>query len=412
MSSQGSASPATHGAPDAAPDVSVVLAGGGTAGHVSPMIAIARAVERLMPQARVSMIGTEVGLETRLVPEAGYALDTVEKVPMPRRPSRDLLSVPARLRRAVAGAAEILRRREADVVVGVGGYVCTPVYLAARRLGVPIVVHEANARPGLANRLGARFAAHVGTAFEGTPLKRAEWVGMPMSRQISQLDRDAARASAREQLGLDPERTTLVVTGGSSGALSLNSAVASAVDDLLSGGAQVLHLTGRDKAVTVADAGSATGSETGADPSDGPSDADAPLSRPGYHQREYLDGMELAYAAADLIIARSGAATVCEVAAVTLPAVFVPLPVGNGEQELNARELVDAGGALLVKDEHFTRAWIRRNVVPLLEDPRMLLTMRDHAAERGIADADERVASAALTAAGVPEDRLPADEAR
>lgn len=410
MSSHGSASPATPGAPEAGPGATVVLAGGGTAGHVSPMIAIARAVERLMPQAQVSMIGTEVGLETRLVPEAGYALDTVEKVPMPRRPSRDLLSVPARLRRAVAEAAEILRRREADVVVGVGGYVCTPVYLAARRLGVPVVVHEANARPGLANRLGARFAAHVGTAFEGTPLKRAAWVGMPMSREISQLDRDAERASARERLGLDPERTTLVVTGGSSGALSLNSAVASAVDDLLAGGAQVLHLTGRDKVVTVADAGSHDGSHDG--PNAGPSDAEAPLSRPGYHQREYLDGMELAYAAADLIIARSGAATVCEVAAVTLPAVFVPLPVGNGEQELNARELVDAGGALLVKDEHFTRAWIRRNVVPLLEDPQMLLTMREHAAERGIADADERMAAAALTAAGVPEDRLSAGEAR
>lgn len=398
MSSQGSASPATS--------VSVVLAGGGTAGHISPMIAVARAVERLAPQARVSMIGTEVGLETRLVPEAGYALDTVEKVPMPRRPSRDLFSVPARLRRAVADAADILRRREADVVVGVGGYVCTPVYLAARRLGVPVVVHEANARPGLANRLGARFAARVGTAFEGTPLKRAEWMGMPMSREISQLDRDAERASARERLGLDPERTTLVVTGGSSGALSLNTAVASALDDLLASGAQVLHLTGRDKVVTVADVGEASTAGPGG------SDADAPLARPGYHQREYLDGMQLAYAAADLIIARSGAATVCEVAAVTLPAVFVPLPVGNGEQELNARELVDAGGALLVKDEHFTRAWIRRNVVPLLEDPRMLLTMRDHAAERGIVDADERVAGAALAAAGLPEDRLSAGEAR
>ncbi|GAB3188435.1 undecaprenyldiphospho-muramoylpentapeptide beta-N-acetylglucosaminyltransferase [Nesterenkonia suensis] len=359
---------------------SVVLAGGGTAGHVSPMLAVARAVERLCPEAAVTMIGTESGLETRLVPEAGYALETIEKVPMPRRPSRDLLRFPGRFRRAVDDAAGVLTRHDAAVVIGVGGYVCTPVYLAARRLGVPVIVHEANARPGLANRLGARWARFTGVAFEGTPLKGAHWVGMPMAREISQLDRAAVRDDARRELGLDPERATLVVTGGSSGAASVNQAVGASLDDLLATGAQVLHLTGRDK--TVRDA------------------QGAPLQREGYHQREYLDGMELAYAAADLIIARSGAATVCEVAAVSLPAVFVPLPIGNGEQELNARELVDAGGALLVKDEHLTRDWLSRNVAPLLADPRLLRTMEEHSAARGITDADERMAQAALDAAG------------
>lgn len=356
--------------------LSVVHAGGGTAGHVSPMLAIAAAVQRLHPEAEQAMIGTAEGLETRLVPQTGYELDLIPKVPMPRRPSRDLLRFPARFRAAVDSAADILRRRQADVVIGVGGYVCPPVYLAAGKLSIPVVIHEANARPGLANRLGARKAAFVGCAFEGTPLKGAEWVGMPMSRQISQLDRAAEQAQARRELGLDPERTTLVVTGGSSGALRLNQAVASALEDLLSTGAQVLHLTGRDKAVRGPDG--------------------AVLHREGYHQREYLDGMHFAYAAADLIIARSGAATVSEVAAVGLPAVFVPLPVGNGEQELNARGLVDAGGALLVKDEHFTRPWIRRNILPLLEDPRLLQTMQRQSAERGITDADERMARAAI----------------
>ncbi len=364
---------------------SVVLAGGGTAGHISPMLAIADAVARLCPGARQAMVGTEAGLETRLVPAAGYELETIQKVPMPRRPSSDLLRFPGRFRAAVRDAGEILRRREANVVVGVGGYVSTPVYLAAKRAGVPVVLHEANARPGLANRLGNRFSAFSGVAYEGTALKGAEWVGMPMSREISQLDRRAEQAAARERLGLDPERTTLVVTGGSSGALSLNRAVASALEDLLATGAQVLHLTGRDKAVLGEDG--------------------TPLAAEGYHQREYLDGMQSAYAAADLLVARAGAATVCEVAAVALPAVFVPLPIGNGEQELNARELVDAGGALLVKDEHFTRPWISRNIVPLLKDPRLLLTMEQHAAERGIADADQRMARAALAAAGYELDQ-------
>lgn len=363
---------------------SVVLAGGGTAGHVSPLLAVARAVERLAPEARQAMIGTDVGLETRLVPQAGFELETIEKVPMPRRPSRDLLKFPARFTAAVRDASEILRLRQADVVVGVGGYVCTPVYLAARKLRVPVVLHEANARPGLANRVGHRFSSFSGVAFEGTPLKGAEWVGMPMSQEISQLDRSVERRTAREQLGLDPDRTTLVITGGSSGALSVNRAVAASLDDLLSTGAQVLHLTGGDKQVRSYDVGGL---------------GESLVSREGYHQREYLDGMQLAYAASDLIVARSGAATVCEVAAVGLAAVFVPLPIGNGEQELNARELVETGGALLVKDEHFTREWIRRNVVPLLEDPRLLITMEQHSAERGISDADERMARAALQAA-------------
>ncbi|GAA1147273.1 undecaprenyldiphospho-muramoylpentapeptide beta-N-acetylglucosaminyltransferase [Nesterenkonia lutea] len=359
---------------------SVVLAGGGTAGHVSPMLAVARAVERLVPDAHQTVIGTAAGLETRLVPEAGYRLASIEKVPLPRRLSRDVLRFPSRFGQAVRDAAEILRAEKADVVFGVGGYVCTPVYLAARRLGIPVVLHEANARPGLANKLGHRFAAFSGVAFEGTPLKGAEWVGMPMSREISQLDRRTERTAAREALGLDPQKVTLVVTGGSSGALSLNQSVRAALPDLLGTQAQVLHLTGRDKAIT--------------------DDSGALLDLEGYHQREYLDGMQLAYAAADLIIARSGAATVSEIAAVGLPAVFVPLPVGNGEQELNARELVAAGGALLVKDEHFHKAWIRRNIVPLLEDPALLRTMEQQSASRGITDADERMARATLAAAG------------
>ncbi|NDK32286.1 UDP-N-acetylglucosamine--N-acetylmuramyl-(pentapeptide) pyrophosphoryl-undecaprenol N-acetylglucosamine transferase [Nesterenkonia haasae] len=358
---------------------SVVLAGGGTAGHISPMLAIASAIERLDPSAHQSMIGTAAGLETRLVPAAGYELDLIEKVPFPRRPNRAILSFPSQFAQASREAQEILRRRGADVVVGVGGYVCPPVYRAAKKLGIPVVVHEANARPGLANRIGARQATFVGTAFPETPLKGAVHVGMPMPLHVSQLERDQMRVQARQELGLETDRTTLVVTGGSSGAQNLNAAVASALEDLLSTGAQVLHLTGQDKEVR--------------------DDTGALLAASGYHQREYLDGMHLAYAAADLIVSRAGAATVCEVAAVGLPAAFVPLPIGNGEQELNARGLVDAGGALLVKDEHFTRSWIGRNLLPLLEDPRLLETMQQQSAARGITDADERMARAALEAA-------------
>ncbi|MCC9193142.1 undecaprenyldiphospho-muramoylpentapeptide beta-N-acetylglucosaminyltransferase [Arthrobacter sp. zg-Y916] len=359
--------------------LSAVLAGGGTAGHISPLLAIADAVRRERPGARIKVVGTSAGMETRLVPAAGYDLAVIDRVPMPRRPSGDLARLPARLARAVRQAGDILDEAGADVVVGVGGYVSTPVYLAARKRKVPIVVHEANARPGLANRVGARNAAVVGVAFEETKLPGARWVGMPMRREISQLDRAASRSSARAALGLEQDLPTLVVTGGSSGAASINAAVTAALPVLAAAGIQTLHVTGRGKAAADAEGKALT----------------APL----YRQVEYVDGMEQAYAAADLLLARSGAGTVSEIAAVRLPAVLVPLPHGNGEQALNAAGLVQAGGALLVRDSLFTPEWITENVVPLLQDATALQRMAEASAARGIRDADAQMAAMILEAA-------------
>lgn len=365
---------------------SVVMAGGGTAGHISPMLAMADAMRATEPQPLIRMVGTPTGMETRLVPASGYELETIARVPLPRRPSVDLLKLPLRFVGAVREAKDILRRAEADVVVGVGGYVCTPVYLAARSLRIPLVVHEANAKAGLANRVGARFATHVGTAFEGTGLPGAELVGMPMRQQIAGLDRAAARAGARAALGLDPQLPTLVVTGGSAGALSVNRALIGALRNLAADrgdsepGFQVLHVTGGGKAVL--------------------DDAGAPLALPGYHQVEYVDGMEQAYAAADLIIARAGAGTVCELAAVGLPSILVPLPIGNGEQAKNARDLKTSGAAIVVSDEQFTADYVARVVPQLLGDPDRLETMSAAALSLGRRDAAQLMATRVLDTAG------------
>lgn len=361
----------------------VVLAGGGTAGHVGPMLAIARALQDLCPgPVHSTMVGTSSGLETRLVPEAGYELDTIDRVPMPRRPTMDLVRLPVRLRRAITQAGDILDRRRADVVVGVGGYVSTPVYLAAVRRGIPLVIHEANVRAGLANRVGARRAAVVATAFPETVLPRARCVGMPMRREVSTLDRAAARAGARRSLGLAEAVPTVVITGGSSGALNLNRSLAAALPEITAAGLQVLHLTGRGKQVLGPDGNAVTS--------------------PGYHQAEYVDRMELAYAAADLIVARAGSGTVHELAAVGLPSVLVPLPIGNGEQALNARGLVEAGGALTVRDEEFTAEWISRRLIPLAVDADRLQSMSVAATGLGIRDADRTMAGLVLQAAGRP----------
>lgn len=371
--------------------LSVVLAGGGTAGHISPLLAIANAVLEVRPEARLLAVGTPGGMEARLVPAAGLELATISRVPFPRKPSLELLRLPGKLAAAVRQAGTILDDARADVLVGVGGYVCTPLYLAARRRNIPIVVHEANTRPGLANRVGARLSRHVAVAFAATKIRGARHVGMPMRREISGLDRAAARSAARTALGLEQDKPTLIVTGGSSGAQSINRAIAASVGALAEAGIQTLHITGRDK--TVHDAQGVL------------------LAAPGYRQVEYVDGMELAYAAGDLLLARSGAATVCEVAAVGLPAVFVPLPIGNGEQALNAAGLVNAGAALLVEDAGLDAGWISANIIPLLGDAARLNRMADAAEQLGIRDADRRMAALVLEAAASGTGTSPSDSA-
>lgn len=342
----------------------VVLAGGGTAGHIEPALSLADALRRHDASVDVTALGTARGLETRLVPERGYALELIPPVPLPRRPSKDLLTLPSRLRQAIAAAADVVRG--ADVLVGFGGYVALPGYLAARRVGVPIVVHEANARPGLANRWGARHAAAVAVASPAARLPRAVRVGMPLRTSISGLHRELVRNEGRNYFGLSSDGPVLLVYGGSQGARSLNRAVADALDNLLGAGVQVVHAVG-------------SGNEL-------------PATRRGYVPVPYLDRMDLAYAAADLAVCRAGAMTCAELSAVGLPGIFVPLPIGNGEQRRNAEPLVAAGGGVLVPDAELDADRLSAEALPLLSDPERLRAMSAAASRFGVRDADERLA--------------------
>jgi UDP-N-acetylglucosamine--N-acetylmuramyl-(pentapeptide) pyrophosphoryl-undecaprenol N-acetylglucosamine transferase len=358
----------------------VVLAGGGTAGHVEPALSVADALRRRDPTTEVTVIGTARGIETRLVPARGYPLELVPAVPVPRRPSADLLSLPGRVRTATAAAERVLERTHADVLAGFGGYAAAPAYLAARRRHVPYVVHEANARPGLANRLGARWTPYVAVAVAGTKLAHAVFTGMPLRTAVSSLNRPSRRAEAARSFGLDPALPTLLAFGGSQGARRINAAVEGAVEAVLAAGAQVLHIVGERNL-----------------------DDDEAAKRdegPGYVRLGYCDAMELAYAAADLALCRAGMTTCAELTAVGLPAAYVPLPIGNGEQRLNAEPIVTAGGGLLVDDAACTPDWVRSTVLPLLLDRDRLSTMGSAAATLGVRDADERVADLVLRAAG------------
>jgi len=358
--------------------VHVVVAGGGTAGHVEPALALADAVCRLEPTAQVTALGTATGLEARLVPARGYALALVPRVPLPRRLTLDLLRVPTRLAGAVRITRGHLDRLGADVVVGFGGYVALPAYLAARQRGTGSVVHEANARAGLANRIGARLTPHVAAAVAGSGLRGAQVIGIPLRQEIAMLDRAGSRTAARAHFGLGPG-PVLLVTGGSQGAQRVNGAVVAAAGALAAAGVQVLHVAGASQADDV---------RRGVG------------ERQSHHVLGYCDRMDLAYAAADLVLCRAGAMTCAELAAVGLPALYVPLPIGNGEQALNAGPTVAAGGGVLVADGELDGARLEALALPLLRDPDRLAAMGLAAAGLGHRDADVALARLVLSAAG------------
>ena len=370
-------------------DVSVVLAGGGSAGHVTPLLATADALRRLAPGTVITALGTSRGLEESLVPARGYPLELIPRVRVPRKPSTEWLAMPARLRAAVKAAGAVLDRVRADAVVGFGGYVSAPAYLAARRRRIPIVVHEANPRAGLANRLGARYAASVVVATDGaTGLHNTVTLGLPMRTEIATLDRAARRDEGLAAFGLRDDLPTLLVTGGSQGARTLNNAAIGAAGALARAGVQVLHAAGPRNELPA--------------PTVAPGD-------PPYVLVPYLDRMELGYAAADLVLCRSGANTCAELTAVGLPAAYVPLPHGNGEQRLLAEPIVAAGGGLMVTDAQCTPEWLADTLPPILADPARLEAMAKAASGLGHRDADVALARLVLELAGAPEAPAPGD---
>jgi UDP-N-acetylglucosamine--N-acetylmuramyl-(pentapeptide) pyrophosphoryl-undecaprenol N-acetylglucosamine transferase len=354
----------------------VVLAGGGSAGHIEPALALADALLEADSGIQVTCLGTQRGLETRLVPLRGYELELIPAVPLPRSVTPRLLTVPGRLAGAVHAVGTILDRVGADVLVGFGGYVATPAYLAAKRHKVPIVVHEANPLPGIANRLGAHLTTHVFTGHPDTKLHNGKYLGLPIRRQIAELDRFALGDKARAHFGLRPDLPVLLVTGGSQGAVSLNRALSGAVSAITSAGVQVLHVTGPKHL----------------------NEIQAPPGPVPYVAVPYVDRMDLAYAAADFALCRAGAMTCAELTAVGLPAAYVPLPHGNGEQRLNALPIVQRGGGLLVDDAELTAEWIKASLLPVLTNIDQVAGMSEAAAAMGRKDADRWLAKAVIDA--------------
>ena len=349
-----------------------LLAGGGTAGHVNPLLATADELVRAQGDSTIIVLGTAEGLESRLVPAAGYELATIAKLPFPRSLSVSAIAYPFRLARAVSRVRRLIRERGVDVVVGFGGYASAPAYLAARMANVPIVVHEANAIPGIANKLGALFSRSVGVTFAGTPINHAQLVGMPLRREIATLDRAKRRSEALSYFGLD-SRPVLLVTGGSTGAARINATIRDTAATLVAAGWQVIHTVGESRDFV--------------DP-----------KIEGYHPLPYCDRMDLALAVADLVIARAGSATVSELSGLGIPAIFVPYPVGNGEQVKNAADVVQAGGAIICRDADFTPEFVSSTVLELMANGASRSAMATASLSVGIRDGAARLAALVRTA--------------
>jgi len=353
--------------------VNVVLAGGGTAGHIEPALNLADQLMSMDSSINITVLGTARGLEVDLVPARGYKLELIPAVPLPRKFSGELVTLPTRLRSAIKQTRDLLHDLQADVVVGFGGYVSIPAYLAARG-EVPIVVHEANARAGLANRVGARFADAVAETVAGS-LPRAQLVGIPLRRAIEVLDRSALRKQARERFGINQAATCILVFGGSQGSVKLNSVVGDCLDANIFGDIVILHSVGLKNEFPHVE------SQT-------------------YRPLNYIDRMDLAYAAADFVIGRAGAMTVAELTAVGLPACFVPLPIGNGEQSLNAAPVVEAGGAITISDLEFSVDFVRDQILPILNDSKTLSEMSQVSSTFGHKDSAAELAKLVLSVAG------------
>lgn len=343
-----------------------LLAGGGTAGHVNPLLALADRIRATEADAEIVVLGTKEGLEARLVPERGYELSTIAKLPFPRRPNAYALKFPAAYFRTIREVRELIRGRNIDVVVGFGGYASAPAYRAAAKEGVPYVIHEANAKPGMANKLGAKSTEYVGVTFAGTDIPHARVTGMPLRPEIESLDLAALREEARAHFGFDAEKPTLLVTGGSLGARAINQGISQNAKEIVNAGIQVLHVWGGLTEIV--------------DPNVG-----------GYRVIEYCDRMDLAFAACDLAISRAGSTTVSELSGLGVPAVFVPLTHGNGEQRMNARGVVEAGGALMVDDAELTPEWVAQTLIPLMRDEARLSTMSELARGAGALDGTARL---------------------
>ena len=324
----------------------VIFAGGGTAGHIEPALAVAEAL--LLKDSKLSceFIGVKGGLESLLIPKRGYRIHYIPKASFPRKISPKIFLFPFLLVGAIFRARSIIKG--SDLVIGFGGYVSTPAYLAAFSRKVPILIHEANAKPGLANRLGRRLAKVTAVNFEKVA---KQWpgsvlTGMPIRQSLNSLAELSSKSSFKQlncqSWGFDADRPVVAIFGGSLGSSHINSVIADFLKKYQDKyqEVQIIHALGINN--------------------------ELPKASSNYLPQPYFHDMASIYGSADLLITRSGAVTCSELSSLGKYSILIPLPHGNGEQFDNAAALVAQGSAMMVSNDDFSAEWLDKNLAVAL----------------------------------------------
>lgn len=360
----------------------VLMTGGGTAGHINPALAIAAKIQQEQPDAEILFVGAKGRMETRLVPAAGYRIETVDVRGFQRRMTLKNIgrnvSAAVHAVTAEAASAKILRDFRPDIAIGTGGYVSGPILRKAAKMGIPVLVHESNAFPGVTVKMLAKYAAATMIAAEDArkylpPSAHVVVTGNPLRPEFRHLDRE----KARQELRVD-SRPLILSVGGSLGAGRINEAMAQVIARSVKDGRfQHIHATGKAGWETTR----ARLRELG-----------VPENAEGIAVREYIDDMPRCMAAADLVISRCGAMTLSELPAAGRPSILIPSPnVAENHQFHNAMALVRKGAAVCVEEKDLTADRLWKEIEAIASSPEELRRMGENARKNAILDADDRI---------------------
>ncbi len=333
----------------------IAIAAGGTSGHIQPAITTAQQIKESKKEVEVFFIGTSKGLEQEIIPAKGFELNLIPAVPLPRSINLRTLFFPFSLISAVSIARKILKNKDVDCVIGFGAYISMPVYLAAFIEKIPIIIHEGNRKAGFANKFGALFTKHIFQMFSGS-LKNAKTIGMPVRKELIDLDRSILKSTALSFFDLAKDKKTLFIFGGSQGASKINDLIYELIPNLVKNNIQILHSIGKRNQLR-----------------------DDLKSIEMYHPISYIEKMEYAYAAADLVISRAGAMTIAEQTVAGIPAIYIPFAVGNGEQIHNVKDLISADAGVLIEEKELNKDKLEKLIISLISDDSKLQKMSNNA---------------------------------
>jgi len=357
----------------------IIIAGGGTGGHIFPAIAIAGALKRQDPGIELLFVGAKGKMEMEKVPQAGYRIEGITIAGFNRSSLIKNLSLPFKLIKSFFQVSGIIRKFMPDAVIGVGGYSSFPVLRSAQAKGIPTFIHESNSFAGKSNILLGKKANRIFVASDGMekffPADRISIVGNPVRSAI--VESKVTREEGIRFFGLDPEKPTVLSTGGSLGAKGINEAIAAHLDDFGNNGLQLIWQTGKPFAQQAAALGA---------------------GRKDVWTRDFIPQMEYAFAAADIVISRSGAMSIAELCVVKKPVVFVPFPfAAEDHQTVNAQGLVTKNAGLMVKDSEAKEKLVA-TVLALAADKERQTALSTNIGRLAVTDAGDRIATGILKA--------------